>query len=64
MNNYYLAHNSIDVFHYGSLSQGQSVTTGQPSLEYFETEQSLIDRLLELGQEYISSNPIINQSQI
>ena len=64
MNNFYLAHNEIDVFHYGSIKEGQTVTTGQPLLEYFETEQGLIDRVLELGQEYISTNPIINQSQI
>lgn len=61
---YYLAHNLINVFHYGSLSEGQIVTTGQPYLEYFDIEQELIDRLLELGQEYISGSPIINQSQI
>jgi len=61
---YYLAHNLINVFHYRSLYDGQVVTTGQPYLEYFDTEQELIDRLLGLGQEYISSSPIINQSQI
>jgi len=64
MNNFYLAHNEIDVFHYGSLQEGQTVTTGQPFLEYFETKQELIDRLLVLGQEYIGPGPIINQSQI
>ena len=64
MNNFYLAHNEVDVFHYGSLQEGQTVTTGQPFLEYFETEQGLIDRVLELGQEYISTSPIINQSQL
>ena len=64
MNNFYLAHNEVDVFHYGSLQANQTVTTGQPFLEYFETEQGLIDRLLELGQEYISTSPIVNQSQI
>ena len=62
MNKFYLAHNEVNVFHYGSLQEEQIVTTGQPFLEYFETEQGLIDRLLELGQEYISTSPIINQS--
>lgn len=62
MNKFYLAHNGVNVFHYGSLQENQAVTTGQIFLEYFETEQGLIDRLLELGQEYIST--IINQSQI
>jgi len=64
MNRYYLAHNSVNVFHYGMLTEGQVVTTGQPELEYFDTEQELIDRLIGLGQEYISTNPIINQSQV
>ena len=64
MNNFYLAHNEVDVFHYGSLQANQTVTTGQPFLEYFETEQLLIDRVLELGQEYIGTPPIINQSQL
>ena len=60
MNKFYLAHNLINIFHYGSLSPEQVVTTGQPYLEYFDTEQELIDRLLSLGQEYISSSTIIN----
>jgi len=64
MNNFYLAHNEINVFHYGSIQENQTVTTGQPFLEYFETEQDLIDRVLELGQEYISTSPIVNQSQL
>lgn len=62
MNKFYLAHNGVNVFHYSSLQESQIVTTGQPFLEYFETEQQLIDRLLELGQEFISSTSIINQS--
>jgi hypothetical protein len=62
MNKFYLAHNEIDVFHYSNLQENQIVTTGQPFLEYFETEQQLIDRLLELGQEFISTLPINNQS--
>ena len=62
MNKFYLAHNGIDVFHYSNLQENQIVTTGQPFLEYFETEQQLIDRLLELGQEFISTSQINNQS--
>jgi len=62
MNKFYLAHNGVDVFHYSSLQENQIVTTGQPFLEYFETEQELIDRLLELGQEFISTSQINNQS--
>lgn len=64
MNRFYLAHNGVDVFHYGALQEEQIVTTGQPFLEYFEEEQGLIDRIMELGQEYISTSPIINQSSL
>jgi len=53
MNRYFLAHNSIDIFEYSILMEGQIVTTGQPELEYFDTEQALINRLVELGQDYI-----------
>ena len=64
MNNFYLAHNKKDVYHYGTLQKEQLVSTGQPYLDYFETEQDLKDRLIELGQEYVNNNPIINQIEI
>lgn len=64
MNRFYLAHNEVNVFHYGRLQENQVVTTGQPFLEYFDTEQELIDRILILGQEYISTPPIINHSSL
>ena len=46
---YFLAHNSINVFHYGELNEGQVVTTGQPNLEYFDNLNTLKERLAELG---------------
>lgn len=61
MNNFYLAHNKKNVFHYGTLQNEQLVSTGQPYLEYFETEQDLKDRLIELDQEYIVKTPVINE---
>ena len=49
---YFLAHNEIDVFHYGELKDEQFVETGQPILLFFETEQELIDKLQEYNVEY------------
>jgi hypothetical protein len=49
---YFLAHNELDVFHYGELTEEQAIETGQPNLEYFASKGFLIDRLRELGQEY------------
>lgn len=42
---YYLAHNEIDVFHYGKLEDNQEIETGQPFLEFFETIDILNERL-------------------
>ena len=42
---YFLAHNEIDVFHYGEVLESQVVTTGQPNLEYFDSLDFLKDRL-------------------
>jgi hypothetical protein len=49
--NYFLAHNGINIFHTGSLINGEEVTTGQPYLEYFDTLEKLIARLKEYNQE-------------
>jgi hypothetical protein len=49
---YFLAHNGVDVFHYGELLQGQEITTGQPQLEYFEELDYLKQRLINFGVEY------------
>lgn len=45
---YYLAHDGLDIFHYGELLSSQVVATGQPFLEIFNTENELNDRLNEL----------------
>jgi hypothetical protein len=58
---YFLAHNEVNIFHYSSLADSQTVTSAQPFLEYFNTEEELMARLLELNQEYISTT-LINQS--
>jgi hypothetical protein len=46
---YFLAHNSVDIFHYGELNDSQVVSTGQPNLEYFNTLDELKDRLSSFG---------------
>jgi len=55
---YYLAHNETDVFHYGKITEEQQITTGQPILLFFDTEQELIDKLQEYNVEY-NSNTLI-----
>ena len=46
---YFLAHNSIDVFHHGELNEDQVISTGQPNLEYFDNLTALEERLAEFG---------------
>lgn len=48
---FYLAHNGLDVFHYGELSEGQVIITGQPFLEFFKTKSAQELRLKQLGYE-------------
>lgn len=50
---WYLATNETDVFHYGELFEGGTVTTGQPKLDYFDTKEDLIAALAVYGQEYL-----------
>lgn len=49
---YFIAHNGIDTFHYGSYEQGQAFNSGQPIIEKFNDENLWIERLKELGIEY------------
>lgn len=51
---YYLATNETTVFHYGKKETDQTVTTGQPKLLFFDTEEELIEKLAEYGQEYLT----------
>jgi hypothetical protein len=45
---YYLATNETDIFHFGKMEEGSVLTTGQPKIFYFDTEQKLIDKLTQL----------------
>jgi hypothetical protein len=49
---YYLAHNEIDVFHYGELKDGQVIETGQPYLEFFDNLNDLKIRVNSFGLEF------------
>lgn len=44
---YYLATNEIDVFHFGEMEEEWVLTTGQPKIFYFDTEQELINKLTQ-----------------
>ena len=46
---WYIAHNEMDVVHPGFIDTGQTVTTGQPVLETFESEIAWIARQIDLG---------------
>ncbi len=48
----YIAYNlEKKIFHHGSLVKGMTVTTGQPELESFDTEEEMLTRLKELAGE-------------
>lgn len=48
----FLAYNlEKKVFHHGTITKGASVTTGQPELESFETEEEMLERFKELAGE-------------
>jgi hypothetical protein len=45
---YYLATNETDIFHFGKMEEESVLTTGQPKVFYFNTEQELINKLTQL----------------
>jgi len=45
---YYLTTNETDIFHFGKMEEESVLTTGQPKVFYFNTEQELIDKLTQL----------------
>ena len=46
---YFLAHNGVDVFHYGEIENEGTISTGQPNLEWLDTKEELQARVEELG---------------
>jgi hypothetical protein len=56
---YYLATNNVDVFHFGILEEGCELSTGQPILNFYDTEVELIDILTSL-----TGNPDYYTNQI
>ena len=49
---YYLATNTVDVFHYGEMDDAAEFTTGQPESFVYDTKEELIAKLAEYGHEY------------
>jgi hypothetical protein len=45
---YYLATNETNIFHFGKMEEESVLTTGQPKVFYFNTEQELINKLTQL----------------
>lgn len=43
-NTYYIAHNGVNVFHYGWVEVGQSLESGQPNIETFTIRASFLTR--------------------
>ena len=53
MTTYFIAHNGSDIVHYGSYEQGQAFDSGQPIIEKFDDKDLWVERLTELGINYI-----------
>ena len=45
---WWIAHNDDDVVHSGTITEGNTLTTGQPNLETFDNRRDWEDRLLVL----------------
>lgn len=46
---YFVSHNGNDILHYGSISPGSVVTSGQPFFEEFTSEELMERRAKELN---------------
>jgi len=47
-----LCHNGSDICHVSKLNIGSNLSTGQPNLEKFDTEEQAIARAKEINPEY------------
>lgn len=45
---WWIAHNNVDVFHYGQIYEGENLTTGQPFFETFDNKIDWDNRIEEL----------------
>jgi hypothetical protein len=52
MTTYYIAHNAIDIFHYGSYEEGEAFDSGQPNIETFTNKEEWIERMNQLNIEH------------
>jgi hypothetical protein len=46
---WFIAHNGIDVFHWGFVPKDTQLDTGQPHLETFDNEEDWLTRKVELN---------------
>jgi hypothetical protein len=46
---WFIAHNGVDVFHFGFTPEGTQLDTGQPILETFDNEKEYLERKQELN---------------
>jgi hypothetical protein len=53
---YFFTHNELDVFLYGELKDNQVIESGQPFLEFFNTDIELNERLSFFGQYFNKNN--------
>lgn len=63
---YYLATNNIDVFHFGSCEEECEITTGQPTLNFYTTEDELAQTLgvLTGNVNYYYENKYVSDEQL
>lgn len=48
-NTYFIAHNGEGIIHWGYLTTGRSLHSGQPNLEQFSDKSEFLNRVTELG---------------
>ena len=54
---FFIAHNSVDLVHWGEVSEGRNISTGQPELELFKDRAEWIERLRLFGVDPDSEEP-------
>jgi hypothetical protein len=57
---YYLAHNEIDVFHYGKIDGNQEIETGLEFLEFYNTIEELNGRLIVFSLSFTNTENVDN----
>jgi hypothetical protein len=58
---YYLATNEIDIFHFGEIEDESILTTGQPKVFYFDSEDELKNKVNILSKDFTYYDTIKSQ---